>query len=548
MRHRSHPRRRAVETSATGTSAVYNPVFPLERSRASRVNAAAPATAPWRTMLSRLRTQPASWAVTLLGIAVLAFGVRLRFLLQGGGLGALGNYDDGVYFGAAVAFVHQKMPYADFVLLHPPGIVLGLAPFALLGGLTDELTGWMLARLAFMVLGAISAVLVARLLRQVGLFAAVFGGLTYAVFYPAVYVESSTQLQGLSNVLLLLGLTALARADRLERWRWFGIAGALLGLTATVKVWGVMAVVLVIAWYVVRGRFRAALALLVGAGLGTTAVCLPFFLNAPATMWRYLVTAQLGRDRSSDALEVRTDNIVGLKGFDALPDVSVWVVVAAVVFVLACVAACTHPAGRLPVVLFLGLAAFLIASPTWFQHYAALSAPAAALVMGAASGRLIDLLGWAWSPLRWVGGLALLAVLFLYATPPDDAGFGREFPARSMRPLVADVTGCVTSDVAGILIELDVLGQNIERGCPLVVDLGGYSYAIDRDVLPRSRARDAQWQRVALDYLRSGDVTIVAKYREGRGFSKASSDTIKAWPKIDKVGRYTVRTPEPAAR
>lgn len=496
-------------------------------------------------MLSRLRTQSWAWTPTLLGIAVLAFGIRLRFLLQGGGLGGLGNYDDSVYYAAALAFVHGKVPYADFVLLHPPGIVLGLTPFALVGRLTDELTGWMLARLGFMVLGALGAVLIARLLRPIGLFAAVFGGLTYAVFYPAVYVENSTQLQGLSNVLLLLGLTALARADRLQRWRWFGLAGALIGLTATVKVWGVVAVVVVVAWYVVRRRFRAALTLLVGAGIGVTVVCLPFFVQAPSTMWRYLVTAQLGRDRSSDTLETRLDNILGLKGFDAFSGVSVLVVIAVLVFAVACVAAFSYPEGRLPVVLFLGLAAFLIASPTWFQHYAALSAPAAVLVLGAGSQRVVDLLGRVRSPLRWVGGLALFGVLFAYATPPDDEGFGVQFPARSIRPLVADVTGCVTSDVPGVLVELNVLGRNIERGCPLVVDLGGYSYSIERDALPRSRARDARWQEVALAYLRSGDVTIVAKYREGSGFSKASSDTIKAWPKIDKVGRYTLRAPQP---
>lgn len=501
-------------------------------------------------MCSPLRVQPVSWAVTLLGIAVLAFGVRLRFLLQGGGLGGLGNYDDGVYYGAAIAFVHGKVPYADFVLLHPPGIVLGLTPFALVGRLSDELTGWMLARLALMVLGAIGAVLVTRLLRPVGLFGAVFGGLTCAVFYPAVYVENSTQLQGLSNVLLLLGLTALARADRLQRWRWYGIAGALIGLTATVKVWGVVAVVLVLAWYAVRGRFRAAFALLVGAGISTTAVCLPFFLTAPATMWRYVVTAQLGRGRASDSLETRIDNIVGLKGFDTLPDVTPLVVIVTIVFVLACVAAFTHPQGRLPVVLFLGLAAFLIASPTWFQHYAALSAPVAVLVLGAGAQRVIDLLGRTWSPLRWIGGLVMLGALLGYALPPDHDGFGTEFPARSMRPLVADVAGCVTSDVPGVLVELDVLGRNIDRGCPLVVDLGGYSYSIDRGdgVLPTSRDRDPQWQEVALAYLRSGDVTVVAKYSEGNGFSKASSDTIKDWPKVGKVGRFTLRTPEPAGR
>ncbi len=34
------------------------------------------------------------------------------------------GYDDGVYLGAAIRFVNGVLPYRDFALLHPPGIVL----------------------------------------------------------------------------------------------------------------------------------------------------------------------------------------------------------------------------------------------------------------------------------------------------------------------------------------------------------------------------------------------------------------------------------------
>ena len=50
----------------------------------------------------------------------------------------MGNYDDGVHFAAALGLVNGLLPYRDFLLLHPPGVVLALAPFAALSWLIGE--------------------------------------------------------------------------------------------------------------------------------------------------------------------------------------------------------------------------------------------------------------------------------------------------------------------------------------------------------------------------------------------------------------------------
>ena len=68
------------------------------------------------------------WAIT---IAAIAFVVRLVPVLRGGGLFGIGNYDDGVYYAAATGLIHGRLPYQDFLLLHPPGMPLLLTPFAL---------------------------------------------------------------------------------------------------------------------------------------------------------------------------------------------------------------------------------------------------------------------------------------------------------------------------------------------------------------------------------------------------------------------------------
>ena len=49
--------------------------------------------------------------------------------------------------------MHGEVPYRDFVLLHAPGVVLLLTPFALIGRLTSDPTGFAPALIAMNVLG-----------------------------------------------------------------------------------------------------------------------------------------------------------------------------------------------------------------------------------------------------------------------------------------------------------------------------------------------------------------------------------------------------------
>jgi alpha-1,2-mannosyltransferase len=128
----------------------------------------------------------------VLGLIV-AFGVavaaRLVPLPRGGGLYALGNYDDGVHFAAALGMIHDLLPYRDFLFLHPPGVLLALAPFAALADALGEPNAMTIARVSWMVLGGVNAVLCGIALRPLGETAAVISALLYAVFFPAIYVE-----------------------------------------------------------------------------------------------------------------------------------------------------------------------------------------------------------------------------------------------------------------------------------------------------------------------------------------------------------------------
>ena len=99
--------------------------------------------------------------------------------------------------------------------------------------------------------------------------------------------------------------------------------------------------------------------------------------------------------------------------------------------------------------------------------------------------------------------------------------------------------GCVTTDHGSALILTDMIGRNLDRGCPLLVDLGGYSH--DRQDL--SRRGNRAFQDFAIGYLRTGDRAILARFTADEGWSRASYRVVQSWPVIAEAGRFSVRVP-----
>ena len=214
-------------------------------------------------------------------IALLAFVARLLPTLHGGGLRGIDDYDEGVYFSAAQALIAGRFPYRDFVLLHPPGIVLVLTPFAALARVVSDHRAFELARLAFMALGSINAVLtaaIARRARSGGVVAAAVAGVLYAVWPPAIDAESTTLLTPRAPSAYSLPCYSCTGGGPSSR----GVPGRGgtrrrgrrqdLGCRPPRRDAGVGA-------HPRRGGETARVAC--GAAAGVTAVCLPFFLAAP---------------------------------------------------------------------------------------------------------------------------------------------------------------------------------------------------------------------------------------------------------------------------
>ncbi len=128
-------------------------------------------------------------------IAALAFVVRLSSSGWFPGLGNFVGNDGPIYYTASQALVHGDVPYPDFVLVHPPGITLLLAPFSLLTQVTSDLAAYEVIRVSFMLLGALNALLIYLVASKVGRVAGVVAGLIYCVLPGLVWVERAPYLE-----------------------------------------------------------------------------------------------------------------------------------------------------------------------------------------------------------------------------------------------------------------------------------------------------------------------------------------------------------------
>jgi alpha-1,2-mannosyltransferase len=479
------------------------------------------------------------WAIA---VAALAFLFRLVPVLRGGGLFGLGNYDDGVYYASATGLIHGLIPYRDFVLLHPPAITLLLAPFAVVAQLTSDSYGFATARVAWMLLGAANAVLIWKILRPIGPIAAAFGGFSYAVFYPAIYSDKSTLLESPATTALLiviLLLQPLVHADSVPHSKAL-IAGALLGLAMTIKIWGVVTLLIILGWLLLLRKYGVALRVLIASAAATTVICLPFFVAAPTAMWNQVIRDQLFRGVSAVTSLERLDQMVGLSILSrSYPPA---IIVAAVVALLGCAAlAWSYREARLPVLLMLGHGLYLLVVPIWFFHFAGFTAAPIALTAGAALGRLMALLRA--RPAQIAVGVLAAGALLVYASDSATVTFNRRLPDQ-FRALTAATPGCITSDDATALVVTDTLSRNLSSGCRFVADLGGHSHdmAAASGVLV-SRNRNQEFQRFALDYLRSGSVTMLIKYSGGEGFNAKTTAVLEQWPLLASSGRLQLRQP-----
>lgn len=516
------------------------------RTATAHPGAGATATAPADDRVRPTRVVPVlagrSLRVVLALVFSLALAARATIVAAGGGLRGMGNYDDGVYFSASVALLHGRLPYRDFLFLQPPGVLVALAPFAAVAPLVGDANAFVAARLGFLVLGSLNAVLVAVVLRRFGATAALAGGVFYALFLAAAHTERSTLLEPVGTFGTLVALAVLLRPDAEDRpptrrgRSLLVVAGLALGLGVMTKIFFAVAALIIVAWAWKRAGWLLLGCVAVGLAVGSLA------LAAPGAAWQQVVLDQMGRPRLSTSSVGRAVSIMWVP---KLPDVRAeqLLVVAAVLVVAMAVLAVRVRGGLLPVLLLAAAFPVLLAAPSYYRHYAVLVAMPLALVVGTGAGELVRRVAPPGRRLPVAAGAVLvLAAVCLggwrhsgvrdFVSPPL---------ARGLVQSVRSVPGCVTSDDPSVLLFSGTLSRTLDQGCPFWPDTTGWLY--DADAPPKDDPllppeQNPSWQQHAYAYFTSGEATVLVRRKDGLSAeTRARIGETKSWSK----GRHVFR-------
>jgi len=210
-------------------------------------------------------------------------------------------FDSGVYFAATSEFVNGHLPYRDFVFVQPPGGLLLLSPWALVGRWTNLSFAFTLARASSALVVAAVAVLISRLTLSYGHRTSLVAGVTTALAPTAVYEMTSVKLESYCLLLSLLAawwvVSAESRAPRSLRRR-IAAAGLVMGLAGAVKLWAFLPFVAVAACVWTYGP-RLVARFVVWAAAGFAVAVGPFFLVAPSAFWQEVILAQLRRTHNA---------------------------------------------------------------------------------------------------------------------------------------------------------------------------------------------------------------------------------------------------------
>jgi hypothetical protein len=491
---------------------------------------------PARSRLAAAWRDPVTIIIT--ATTVLALGLRIYELSRPGYLLGLTEYDDGSYFGSSVHLVAGILPYRDFIFVQPPGILLLMAPVALVAKVTGTAAGMAIGRVLTMLASAAGVVLVGLLVRHRGALAALIACGVLAVFPAAIAAAHTVLVEPWLVLACLLGALAVFDRDRLtasgRRLAWGGVA---FGFAGAIEGWALVPVLVVLA--ISLPWMRRALTFAAGVAAAFLVAVLPFAVLAPGRIYQSLIVAQVGHRAAVLRVPVwgRLKEMAGLSHIN-LPgradllvtqlhlrehSTIVFTVVILVLLTVGGLAAEIVVTRRPPppldgfALVTSALIVILFLLPTQFHyHFAAFLAPFLGLAIALPAARLLTP-GWergkdgrtgrpAGSPLAWVAaGLAaaLLVVFTIFQVraegqlkaiiPPTGPGsiaaFGRAIPPGS----------CVATDEVSLLILADRFVTHVP-GCSPMVDGTGTDLALSRGGTPgtgagRNPAVAAAWRQ-----------------------------------------------------
>jgi alpha-1,2-mannosyltransferase len=456
----------------------------------------------------------------------LALGIRLFTLTRPGYLTGITEYDDGVYLGAALRMTEGAMPYKDFAFVQPPGILLLMAPVALIAKLTTTVKALALARLLTALASTACVPLVGNLVRYRGTVVTLVACGVLAIYPDDIATAHTLMLEPWMNLFCLLAINVAFRRGHVASPGRLAWAGLVLGFAGAIKFWAVApaAVLLVLLLLDKRDRVRRLRAYLPALAAGFVVPVAPFLAAAPMTFLRSTITDQAARTGSAVPISVRLANLTGLidilttKGKISLnagahsmfvggsssniTETSSlgWLPgVAAVALVALIAVGYTWQSRRLSQLEWLALATAILAvvAVLWysafFYHYADFPAPWLAITLGGAAGMLAGHPSWRTTIIRVVS----VALLLIAALQVREMFPMRQPTAEAMAHFIPR-GACVVTDEASLTIASDRF-DNLPPGCPDIVDSLAATLVLSNGVSPEGGASQmpqvvAAWQ------------------------------------------------------
>jgi hypothetical protein len=239
--------------------------------------------------------EPSQRSLTI-ALGVIAFaGWLLRiiaFVRAGGPLAYTIDYDEGVYFSSSALLVKGTLPYRDFVLVHPPGLLIFLSPFSALAGPVDVADAFAASRFFMSLVGAANIFLVGKIaLRWAGPTAALVSAALYATYPEVMIVERGPFLEPALNLFCLAMAYFWLEEGTIgaNRTRNAYLAGAFCGLACATKLIGGIWLFAALLSLPKERRSLHAIRFLATAALTGLALVVPFAFIAPKAFFTQLL-------------------------------------------------------------------------------------------------------------------------------------------------------------------------------------------------------------------------------------------------------------------
>ena len=383
--------------------------------------------------------------------------------------------------------------------------------------MTNNRAAFEAARVFIVIVSMANVVLLGRLVRRrhwVGVLVAV---MVLAFYGDSITADHTILLEPLLVFGTLLGL--LFAFDDTEcatssATRWLA-AGAMLGLTTSIKTWGAFPLLVLLAYAVMRGR-RCVTHYVAGALAAIVIVCGPFFVLAPVAFIREVIVVQLTRSHAGYASEeLRLMNLLGVPGqalgHALLLLILLWSAVVVVIFASIVFQMRVDPSRAITsldiaamVCLVLVGASFLVASE-FEDHYGGFLAVFIALVLSATAVRLLPIA----KRLMTIAIVVITAGVVLLSVH-HASQFAKEPLPTSALDRIFPPTACVVSVDYGPLILANRFNL-FEPQCPRVLDTYGTELA-DGDGITNSLSdsRVPKLQADWSDWLHHADGLVLA--------------------------------------